>query len=75
MSREIDCCYSMLHKRGTGDSMVAVRPDAKSSCLSYRRRKTSHLLETLLGRLPVDDTPDSLEVLGLSVLVLKTAHR
>ena len=55
--------------------MVAVRPDAKSSCLSYRRRKTSHLLETLLGRLPVDDIPDSLEVLGLSVLVLKTAHR
>ena len=29
------------------------------------------LLETLLGRLPVDDVPDGVEVLSLSVLVLK----
>lgn len=31
----------------------------------------TNLLEALLGRLPVDDLPDSLEVLGLAVLVLE----
>lgn len=30
-----------------------------------------HLLEALLGRLPVDDIPDGLEVLGLAILVIK----
>lgn len=29
------------------------------------------LLETLLGRLEVDDVPNSLEVIGLDVLVLQ----
>lgn len=30
------------------------------------------LLEALLSRLPVDDVPNGLEVLGLAILVLKT---
>lgn len=33
-----------------------------------------HLLEALLGGLPVDNVPDGLEVLGLTVLVLETGN-
>lgn len=36
--------------------------------MSYR---ASHLRETLLDGLPVDDLPDGLEVFGLAVLVLE----
>lgn len=34
--------------------------------------KQGSLLEPFLSRLPVDDLPDRLEVLGLAVLVLET---
>ena len=30
------------------------------------------LLESLLGRLPIDDVPDCVEVFGFTVLILKT---
>ena len=35
----------------------------------------NHLLETLLGCLPVNDVPDSLEILRLAVLVLKAGQK
>lgn len=37
--------------------------------------RASSSLEALLGGLPVDDVPDSLEVLGLAVLVLEAIDK
>jgi hypothetical protein len=44
---------------------------AETSCPPKNMRETSHLLEALLSRLPVNDVPNRLEVFSLAVLVIE----
>ena len=54
-----------------------LKSNVKMLLLSSHLRppKIVALLETLLGRFPVDHVPDSVEVFGLAVLVLQATQR
>jgi hypothetical protein len=74
MLKEIDCRYSMLHTSETADLLITVWSLTSFQICIFNHGLCQHLLEALLGRLPVDDIPDRLEVLGLAVLVLEAVH-
>ena len=67
--RHWNVCYAQMEAHNE-DTLHYATLD--SSPMYHPTTRIVYLFEALLGCLPVDNVPDSLEVLGLAVLVIET---